>query len=118
MSYLKDLYGNNYKNDAIHAKVDQYTNLIASNISNLEFRCKFPDSFRDIPNFYDKDKMKLLVATYNKNLKCHLLDINTSDVSIIPYIVVTKEVDYYLLIDEYNKKSYIFYISYDEMAQL
>ena len=113
MTYISEIYGKTFKEDSVKLRIDQYTGFIATNIANREFIFKIPDMWKAAQ--YDPNNLQNMVSRINKDIICIKLDANTNDLDTIPILIINKQVNYFLIIDQTTKKSYVLYITPDEV---
>ena len=113
MTYLSEIYGKNFKEDSAKLRVDQYTNFIATNIANREFKFKIPDMLKAAQ--YDPNGLESMISKINKSILCIRLDTRTEDLKTIPVLIINKPTNYFVIIDMITHKSYVIYITPDEV---
>ena len=122
MAELNDAYGQNYQNESKLSKNNYILNNIANNIAHRQLSFRLFDSSdlwdetQKIPkNFIDTLVSK--VKSIDKYMCLYYIDKKSTQLNLLPELVVDTPVEYFIVIDGHFHRAYFIYITpYEVMA--
>lgn len=119
MASVREVYGNEYSNEAILARVSFSAKALAQNIAQLQLNMRHESDTLWNGNNMLKEALGMIidqVCKISPHLKITHLNKFSSDTDMLPYLI-DGAVEYFRVIDYKFKKIYLIYITPFNMEQ-
>jgi len=116
MAEISDVYGQSYQSDANQARLDHLINIMANNIAHRQLSFKLSDTFSLWGGSQDLSPVTLetlinKIQAMNSKLKIFHLKKGSSQINMLPELIVDTPVEYFMIIDAEMNRAYFIYIT-------